>query len=87
MSPILSILISLALSQVTPDRILIVVRELITFVDPLIAKRGFVLRQLWAVLRSQLTSDAVVKDIADLLAEVKAQHAVAGAPQWTAPNT
>lgn len=71
MNPLLTLLLSFALSQIKPEMIASLLAELVEFLDPLMAKRGFVLRQVWSmILRPQLASPAVVKEAAELLTDI-----------------
>lgn len=82
MSPVLTILLAL-LSRVNPADVASIVKELVDFVDPLIAKRGFLIRSAWGVLKGFLLSANVTEDIKHLLNDVKAHPEVAAAAsQW-----
>lgn len=73
MNPFLMLLLSFAVSQIKPEMVAGLLNELATFIDPLIAKRGFIVRQVWGMLRSQLTSPSVVKEVTELLEEIGAK--------------
>jgi hypothetical protein len=81
MNPILSILLSLALSQIKPEMILGLLTELVQFLDPIVAQRSFAIRWAWSFVKGQLTSPSIAKEVADLLGSIEAKLAAAKAEQ------
>lgn len=73
MNPLLAVLLSYALSQIKTDDVARWLGEIASLIDPLIAKRGFVMRQVWGLLRGQLTSPSVVADCGEFIADLKVE--------------
>lgn len=86
MNIVLSLLLSALVSYVTPAMILSLLAELVEFLDPIMAKRGFIQRQIWGMFKSQLTSPAIGQEIAKILADIEVKLAAAKAEQKIAPD-
>jgi hypothetical protein len=78
MSPALTILLAL-LSRIRPEDVAALVKEIVAFVDPLIASKGFLVRSAWSIIRSLVLSPSVGRDLVKLLSDVKSNPQVAAA--------
>lgn len=82
MSPALTILLAL-LSRIRPEDVAALVKEVVSFIDPLIAQRGFLVRSAWSILRSIVLSPSLANDLVKLLSDVKTNpQVVAASAQW-----
>lgn len=78
MNPLLSVLFAL-LATIKPEDVAALVAEAVTFLDPLIAQRGIVLRTAWRFIRPLLSSSSLAADVQGLLSAIKAHPHVATA--------
>lgn len=69
-----------AIQQLKPEDLAEGIEFVVELVDPIVAKKGIVIRSAWRVLRAVLTSESVVKDVQELLGELKQHPNVAAAP-------
>lgn len=76
---VLAVILAL-LQQIKPEDIANGLAFLVQFLDPVIAKRGFVIRTTWKMLRGMLMSPDVVQDVEALIADLKVHSIASSVP-------
>jgi hypothetical protein len=79
MSTALTIILSLAMSFLTPALVESLIGELVEFLDSILSKRGLPTRWMWGYAKSYLTSPAFLAEVKETMGEIEAKLAMAKA--------